>query len=116
MDVEKWYPNMIAEPSAHEIREMVEESNIDFKGFDLDVVSQYLGEHLTKEEIIEEGMEEILYIKKEKVQKIKKKPVKNVTKKHVQKLKMKTTNKKNMGLKRNQDNIIQLLLYGMVER
>ena len=30
MDVEKWYPNMIAEPSAHEIREMVEESEIDF--------------------------------------------------------------------------------------
>jgi hypothetical protein len=60
MDVEKWYPSMIAEPSAKEVREMVEESAIDFKGFDYDVVSQYLGEYLTMEEIIKEGMEDIL--------------------------------------------------------
>ena len=56
MDVKKWYQSMIAEPSAKEIREMVEESEIDFKGFDYDVVSQYLGEYLTNEEIIEEAI------------------------------------------------------------
>jgi hypothetical protein len=33
---------------------MVEESDINFKGFDFDVVSQYLGEYLTREEILEE--------------------------------------------------------------
>ena len=60
MDIKKWYPTMIAEPSAKEIREMVEESEIEFEGFDMDVVSQYLGEYLTNEEIISEGMEEIL--------------------------------------------------------
>ena len=45
---------------------MVVESEIDFEGFDIDVVSQYLGEYLTEKEIRDEGMEEILYIKKEK--------------------------------------------------
>ena len=87
MDVIKWYPNTKAEPSAKVIRTMVEESEIDFEGFDIDVVSQYLGEYLTEKEIIDEGMEEILYIKKVKPKKqskkIKKKYVKNVTKKQL---------------------------------
>ena len=48
MDVIKWYPNTKAEPSAKVIRSMVEESEIDFEGFDIDVVSQYLGEYLTE--------------------------------------------------------------------
>ena len=95
MDVEKWYPNMIAKPSAKGIREMVEESEIDFKGFDFDVVSQYLGEYLTPEEIIEEGFEEILYKKKEKAKRKlttkKKKNVKCVSKKHVKKQHRRTT-------------------------
>ena len=64
MDVIKWYPNTKAEPSATVIRSMVEESAIDFEGFDLDVVSRYLGEYLTEKEIRDQGMEEILYIKK----------------------------------------------------
>ena len=102
MDVEKWYPNMIAKPSAEEIREMVVESEINFEGFDLDVVSLYLGEFLTKEEIIQEGMEEILYIKKEKAKMIRKKYAKNVTKKHVPKMKKANTKKKSSVLKRNQ--------------
>ena len=90
MDVEKWYPSMIAQPSAKDIREMVVESEIDFKGFDLDVVSQYLGEYLTNEEIKEEDMEEIVYMKKEKAKrKSRKNLVKNVTKKRVQKPQMK---------------------------
>ena len=63
MDIEKWYQSMIAEPSAKEIRSMVEESEIDFKGYDFDAVSKYLGEYLTNEEIINEGMEEIVYMK-----------------------------------------------------
>ena len=37
--------------SATVIRSMVEESAIDFEGFDLDVVSRYLGEYLTEKEI-----------------------------------------------------------------
>ena len=103
MDVEKWYPSMIAQPSAKEIREMVVESEIDFKGFDLDVVSQYLGEYLTNEEIKEEDMEEIVYMKKEKAKrKSKKNLVKNVTKKHVPKPQMKTMNKSNIKIKKNQ--------------
>ena len=99
MDVIKWYPNTKAEPSAKAIRNMVEESEIDFEGFDIDVVSQYLGEYLTEKEIRDEGMEEILYIKKVKPKKqskkIKKKYVKNVTKKHVNNPKSKPMNKKN---------------------
>ena len=110
MDVEKWYPSMIAEPSAKEIREMVEESEIDFKGFDYDVVSQYLGEYLTMEEIIKEGMEDMLYIRKEKQKKEKKersKIAKNVSKKHVQKANkgsMKPRKNLNKNGVNNQDN------------
>ena len=66
MDVEKWYQSMIAEPSAKEIRNMIEESEIEFKGYDFDAVSKYLGEYLTNEEIINEGMEEIVYMRKTK--------------------------------------------------
>ena len=69
MDIEKWYPNTMAVPSAKEIRTMVEESDLEFKGIDYDVVSRYLGEFLTIEEIVEEKMEEILYIKKEETRK-----------------------------------------------
>ena len=94
MDIKKWYPTMIAQPSAKEIREMVEESKIEFEGFDMDAVSQYLGEYLTNEEIIAEGMEEIVYRRKpSKKNKKKKKNVKIVNKKHLQKTRKKTTKK-----------------------
>ena len=73
MDIDKWYNSMIAEPSAKGIREMVEESDINFEGIDYDVISKYLGEFLTKTEIAEEGMEEILYIRREKDKKKKQK-------------------------------------------
>ena len=121
MDVEKWFPSMKAQPSAKGIRTMVEESEIDFKGFDFDIVGKYLGEYLTKQEIIEEGMEDIVYTKKEKakrkVSKKKKKSVKNVSRKHVKKMHKKTMNikhgegkvnkreKENTELRRNQDDL-----------
>ena len=77
---------------------MVEESEIDFEGFDIDVVSQYLGEYLTKKEIRDLGMDEILYIKKVKSKKqnrrVKKKYVKNVTKKQLHNPQSKAMNKK----------------------
>lgn len=97
MDIVKWYPSMIAEPSAREIRNMLEKSEIEFKAFDFDITSKFLGEHLSKVEIIEEGMEEILYLKKEKATKLKKKNiVKNVNKNQKQKRNKKTMNRKNM--------------------
>ena len=49
MDIEKWYPSTIAEPSAKEIRNMYEESEIEFNGINYNVVCKYLGEFLTEE-------------------------------------------------------------------
>ena len=100
---------MKALPSAQEIREMVEESEIDFKGFDFDVVSKYLGEYLTPDEIIKEGMEDIVYIKKEKAKRKtstsrkKKKSVKNVNKKLSKKADKKTMNIKHGKKKVNHE-------------
>ena len=69
MDLEKWYPSMIAEPSAKEVRTMFEESEIEWEGMDYDAVCKNLGEFLTKKEIEEEGFEEIVFMKKEKSKK-----------------------------------------------
>ena len=100
MDIDKWYNSMIAEPSAKGIREMVEESDINFEGIDYDVISKYLGEFLTKTEIAEEGMEEILYIRREKDKKRKqKKVVKNVNRKQKAKGNKKSINKNAFGNK-----------------
>ena len=64
MDLVKWYPTMVPESNARTVSKMVEESEIEFKGIDYDDVAKFLGETLTKEEIIEEGLEELVYIKK----------------------------------------------------
>ena len=72
---------MIAEPSAEVFREMIEASEIEFKGIDYDAVSKFLGEHLSTDEIKNEGMEEIVYIKVEKeTKKRKKKASQNIPK------------------------------------
>ena len=63
LDADKMYPSLKAVPSAKGIRVMTEESEIVFKEFDMDVVSKFLGERLTTEEIKHEGMEEIVYIR-----------------------------------------------------
>ena len=80
MDLVKWYPTMVPESNAKTVRKMVEESEIEFKGIDYDDVAKFLGETLTKEKIIEEGLEELVYIKKKKqtIKKLKKK-VKKIT-------------------------------------
>ena len=59
MDIKKWFPSTLARPSGKE-------------GIDYDAVARYLGEHLSKEEIVKENLEEIVYIKKENVNKKKK--------------------------------------------
>ena len=83
MDIVKWYPNIVPESNAKIIRKMVEESELVFKGIEYEEVAKFLGDYLTKEEIIEEGFEEILYIKQKKMEKkkIKKKMKKNISKK-----------------------------------
>ena len=104
MDIEKWYPNTMAVPSAKEIRTMVEESDLEFKGIDYDVVSRYLGEFLTIEEIVEEKMEEILYIKKEETRKKKKSnkgAIKNVAKKNCSKKNVNKAKKKTLDIKKD---------------
>ena len=97
MDIDKWYPNTIPEPSAKTVREMYENSSVEIGSIDFDKVSKYLGDVLTENEIKEEGFEEIVYIKVKKVKqtknKEKKKKIKvtkniaknNVKKKNVQK-------------------------------
>ena len=69
MDIKKWYPSTIARPSAKVIRGMIIDSGIDFEGIDYNAVARHLGEHMSKDEIIEDQFEEIVYIKKEKKQK-----------------------------------------------
>ena len=51
---------------------MIIDSGLEFEGIDYDSVARYLGEHLSKEEIVKENLEEIVYIKKENVNKKKK--------------------------------------------
>jgi hypothetical protein len=71
MDIDTWYPSQIPGPSAKGIRNMFEESEVEFEGINYDKVSRYLGEFLTEDEIKQEGMEEIVYMKIKKEKKIK---------------------------------------------
>ena len=75
MDIEKYYPNILSDKSAKIIRKMWEESDLSIEGIDYDKLSSYLGKHLKKEEIVEEGFEELVYKRKvnEKKNKIKRK-------------------------------------------
>ena len=68
----------------------------------------HLGEVFTKEQIVNEGMEEILYMKKNKEKRDRSKRkniVKRVNKKHVEKRKMKTTRNMNIVTSVNKDYI-----------
>ena len=72
---------MVPESNAKTVSKMVEESEIEFKGIDYDDVAKFLGETLTKEKIIEEKLEELVYIKKKKqTNKQMNKKVKKITK------------------------------------
>ena len=62
MDIEKFYPNILAEGSAKVIREMWEESELEIE-VDSDKLSRYLGGILKKEEVTEEGFEDLVYTK-----------------------------------------------------
>ena len=85
MDIDKWYPSTIPAPSAKGIRDMFEESKLEFGGINYDKVSRYLGEYLTEDEIKQEEMEEIVYIKIKKVKKVKVKNSKTIGKKQARK-------------------------------
>ena len=69
MDIEKWYPSMLTRPSAKEIKDMIVESGLEFVELDYDAISRYLGEQMTKEEIVDEKFEEIVYKKNKNKQK-----------------------------------------------
>ena len=56
---------------AKEIKQMIIDSNLIFKEIDYDRVSKYLGEYMTIEEILEEEMEDLLYIEQDKLEKLK---------------------------------------------
>ena len=71
MDIDKWFPSMKNRPMAKEIKQMIIDSNFVFKEIDYDRVSKYLGEYMTIEEILEEEMEDILYIEQDKLEKLK---------------------------------------------
>ena len=60
MDIEKFYPNILSEPSAKIIRIMWEESELKIEPIDLDKLLRYLAIHMKKEEIKEEGFEDVL--------------------------------------------------------
>ena len=49
-----------------EIKHMIVDSGIEFKEIDYENVGKYLGEKMTIEEILDEEMEELLYIEEEK--------------------------------------------------
>ena len=86
MDIDTWYPSQIPGPSAKGIRNMFEESEVEFEGINYDKVSRYLGEFLTEDEIKQEGMEEIVYMKIKKEKKIKLKITKVIGKKQTRKI------------------------------
>ena len=54
-------------------KRMIIESEIEFEGIDYDEISKFLGEHLTKEEVIDENLEDLVYRKKEERKKTKSK-------------------------------------------
>ena len=68
MDVEKWYPNTIPRPSAKKVRKMFIASDLHFEGLKYDKIARYLGKVMTRNEILEEKMEEILYLKEGKME------------------------------------------------
>ena len=72
MDIDKLFPNMKIKPMMKEVNQMIVESKIEFKEIDYENASKYLGEEMTIEEILEEEMEEILYIEEEKLKNLKK--------------------------------------------
>ena len=73
MDIEKWYANTIPVPTAKCIKEMFMESNLKIAGINFEKVARYLGKFLTREKIIEEKFEDILYIKEGKMMEKKRK-------------------------------------------
>ena len=70
MDIDKWFPSMKNRPMTKEIRNMIIESTIEFKEINYDKISKHLGENMTIEEILEENMEELLYLTKSKLDKL----------------------------------------------
>ena len=64
MDIEKFYTNIISEESAKTIRRMWEDSTLTVDEIIVDKLSRYLGIHLKKNEIEEEGFDDIVYKKK----------------------------------------------------
>ena len=72
MDIDKWFPSMKIKQMMKEVKQMIVESKIEFKEIDYDNASKYLGEEMTIEEILEEEMDEILYIEEEKLNNLKK--------------------------------------------
>ena len=73
MDIKKWYPSTLIRPSAKVIKQMIVDSNIEFVEIEYDSIEKYLGEHMSREEILEEQLEEIVYMKIESVGEKKKK-------------------------------------------
>ena len=71
LDIDKWFPNMKLRPMTKEVKQIIIDSNIEFKDIDFESASKYLGEKMTIEEILEEEMEEILYIEEEKLNNLK---------------------------------------------
>ena len=67
MDIEKWYPNQIPAPTGKCIKEMFINSNLIIDGIDYDRVAKYLGKFLTRDEFLEENVEEIWYLKEGKM-------------------------------------------------
>ena len=65
---------------------MWEESELDIEGIDTDNLSRYLGIHLNKEEIAEEGFEELVYTKEKKQKKAKVAIAKKVGRKFAKKM------------------------------
>ena len=99
MDIEKWYNNTIPVPTAKSIKKMFIESELQIKGINYDKVAKYLGKYLTREQILEENFEEILYIKEGKMkEKEKRKYNKNKNKKKEKNKKQKTLNTADGGL------------------
>ena len=60
MDIIKWYPNIIAEPAAKIIGEMMIDSEIEFEEIDDKEVGKYLAKFMTEEDKIRANFEDIL--------------------------------------------------------
>jgi hypothetical protein len=97
MDVEKGYPNLLSLESAQIVRKMWEDSALMIEGIEVDYLCKYLGKYLKPEEIVREGLEDLLYTRKIKKKKVTKKvgKKKKVTKKVGKKKKSKDKKKDN---------------------